>query len=89
MEFKLTEHGKESCERYIKELKAKRKEILDAGIDTADATELPTENDILSDLNYGVGTDEYGDYYNGWGVTDHYNSNHMLWLEAGKDFVEV
>lgn len=89
MEFKLTEHGKELCKTFITELKAKRKEILDAGIDTADETELPTENDILSDLNYGVGTDEYGDYYNGWSVTDHYNSDHMLWLEHGKHFVEI
>jgi hypothetical protein len=39
-------------------------------------------------LNYGVGTDEDGDYYNCWGVTDGYNSNYPLGLEAGKDLVE-
>lgn len=39
-------------------------------------------------MNYGVGTDEDGDYYNCWGVTDSYNSDYPLGLEAGKDFVE-
>lgn len=52
---------------YISELKAKRKEILDARKDTADETEIPTIEDIMSDLNYGTEVDEDGDYYNGWG----------------------
>lgn len=88
MEYVLTEPGRQKIADYILQCAAKRKEILDAGIDTADATRLPTEDDILSDLNYGTGTDEDGDYYNCWGVTDGYNSDYPLGLEAGKDFIE-
>lgn len=66
-----------------------KKEILDAGIDTAYETELPTEKDIVSDLNCGVGVDEDGDYYNGWGITDHYDSDAPLGLSIDKDFVKV
>nr|DAE09461.1 MAG TPA: hypothetical protein [Siphoviridae sp. ct96x5] len=44
--------------RFIRECEAKRKEILDAGIDTADETDLPTAQDILDDVNVGVGLDE-------------------------------
>lgn len=88
MEYVLTELGRMKIADYILQCAAKRREILDAGIDTADATRLPTEDDILSDLNYGTGTDEDGDYYNCWGVTDGYNSDYPLGLEAGKDFIE-
>ena len=59
------------------------------GKDTAEETNLPSEEVILSDLNFGVGVDEDGDYYNGWGVTDHYNADTILGLSLGKDFVEV
>lgn len=38
MEYKLTEQGRAKCGQYIRELKAKRKEILDAEMDTADNT---------------------------------------------------
>lgn len=88
MEYVLTEPGRQKIADYILQCAAKRKEILDAGIDTADATKLPTEEDVLSDLNYGAGVDEDGDYYNCWGVTDGYNSDYPLGLEAGKDFIE-
>ena len=66
MHYILTNTGKEKVDWFIKECAAKRKEILDAGIDTAYETELPTEKDIVSDLNCGVGVDEDGDYYNGY-----------------------
>lgn len=87
--YALTETGKEIVADFIAECAAKRKEILDAGKDTADETHLPSEEDILSDLNFGVGIDEEGDYYNRWGVTDHYDSDAMLGLSFGKDFIEV
>ena len=87
MEFKLTERGKELCEIFIEELKAKRKEILDTGIDTADETELPTIQDIEDDIQWQDVIEN--DYCNGWGVTDHYESDYPLALELGKDFVEV
>lgn len=65
MEYKLTERGRKECERYIAELKAKRKEILDAGTDTADETEIPTIEDIESGINWQDVIED--DYYNGWG----------------------
>lgn len=72
---------------FIAELKAKRKEILDAGIDTAYETELPTVQDIENDINWQDVVED--DYYNGWGVTDHYDSEYPLGLKLGEDFVEV
>ena len=89
MAYELTETGKEKVAYFITECAAKRKEILDTGLDTADETNLPTEEAILSDLNDGVGVDEEGDYYNGWGVTDHYDSDGALGLSIGEDFVDT
>lgn len=86
MKFKLTERGKKLCKMYIKELKAKRKEILDAGIDTANETVLPTIQDIENDINW---QDTIDAYYNGGAVTDCYDSDYPLGLVLGKDFVEV
>ena len=40
MEYVLTEPGRQKIADYILQCAAKRKEILDAGIDTADATKL-------------------------------------------------
>lgn len=83
----LTEQGIEECECFISECLAKRKEILDAGIDTAEETYIPTIEDIESDIN-AFGVDEEGDYYNNWGVTDNYNSDYPLGLRLGIDFIE-
>lgn len=88
MSFILKETGKRKVADFILECTAKRKEILDADLDTADETNLPTEEDIVSDLNYGIGVDEEGDYFNGWGVTDHYNSDLPLGLSINDDFAE-
>lgn len=87
--YVLTARGREIVDDYIRNCAAKRKEILDARKDTADETYLPTVEGILSDLNFGVGVDEEGDYFNGWGVTDHYNADDVLGLRIGEDFVEV
>lgn len=84
----LTEKGKQEVKHFIRECEAKRKEILDAKLDTADDTELPTEEDILADLNCGIGLDEDMDYYNGWGVTDNYNADNCCILRYKTDFVE-
>ena len=87
LDYVLTSYGKEKVKTFIKDCAAKRKETLDAGIDTADETNLPSEEDILSDLNCGEYIDEDGDYYNGWGVTDHYDSDAPISLRYGIDFV--
>lgn len=87
MGYILTEKGRENVAWFINECAAKRKEILDARLDTADDTNLPTEEAIVSDLNYGVGVDEDGDYYNSWSVTDNYSSDTPCCLEVGIDFM--
>lgn len=82
--FYLTELGKQEVNTYISEAKAKRKEIIDAGKDTADDTQLPEENDILMDIAY---FEEDGEYCNGWGVTDHYDTDYPLYLKRGVHYV--
>jgi len=84
--YKLTVHGIKECEKFIAECNAKRKEILDARIDTADDTNIPTVEDIECDI--GAFIDEYGEYYNCWGVTDNYCSEYPICLVLGTDFVE-
>lgn len=85
--YKLTEKGIKECERFIAECNAKRKEILDAGLDTADDTEILTTEIIEQDIELFV--DEDGDYYNYWGVTDNYNSDWGIGLTLGVDFIDV
>ena len=84
--YKLTELGIKECERFIAECIEKRKEIIDAGIDTADDTILPTTKDIESEIEIFI--DEDGEYYNFWGVTDNYNSDYAICLKLGIDFME-
>lgn len=84
MRYVFTVNGYRTAKRFIAECEAKRKEILDAGIDTADETELPTAQDILDDVNTGVGLDEENEYFDSWGITDHYNSC-PLSLTVGKE----
>lgn len=86
MRYVFTVNGYRTAKRFIAECAAKRKEILDAGIDTADETELPTTQDILDDVNDGVGLDEDNEYYNCWGVTDHFGSQ-PLSLIVGEDII--
>ena len=83
---KLTDVGKKKVDLYIRNLTAKRKEILDAGKDTADETQIPTVDDVLADIEF-VGVDDDGEYYNSWGVTDNYDADEMLVLINGQDFV--
>ena len=49
--WKLTNRGEKEVEAFIRECKAKRKEIMDAGIDTACHTRIPTKALILADIN--------------------------------------
>ena len=85
---RLTQEGIEEVKRYINELKAKRKEILDAKLDTASETPLPDMQDIVSDIETFF-NDEFMEYMNTWGVTDNYNADWPLHLEFGKDIVEI
>lgn len=73
--IKTTREFDESLTDYVMELAAKRKEILDARLDTADF-ELPSKEDIVNDIVFGMGFDEDGEYYNNWAVTDNYDSDY-------------
>lgn len=86
-EIVLTYEGQKRIRSYIAELEAKRKEILDAKKDTADETHIPTMEDIISDIDNGVGIDDDGAYYNSWGVTDNYNADEPIVLIYGADFL--
>ena len=86
--FKLTEYGRKAVEGYISELVAKRKEILDAGKDTANDTKLPEVEDIETDLFF-TSIDDSGEYYNGWPVTDNYDADLPILLKIGRDFKAI
>ena len=86
--YKLNKRGKEEVEDYIRELEAKRKEILDAGKDTSEETSLPTSDDIEADITF-TGIDDDGEYYNGWPVTDHYDADRPILLKINRDFDPV
>lgn len=83
--MKLTQTGERKVKFYIKNLKSKRKEILDADKDTVNETKLPTIEDIIADVE---AFEENGEYLNNWGVTDNYDSDFPLWLERGEDYYD-
>ena len=84
-EWKLIKAGEEQVKYFIKECEAKRKEILDAKIDTACHTHIPTKALILADINCGEDLAEDG-YRSVWGVTDNYDLS--IFLEYDIDIVE-
>ena len=83
--MKLTEIGLKKVNAYIDELVAKRKEIMDAGLDTADETTLPDVNSIIDDIE---AFEENGEYWNCWGVTDNYDSDGPINLVRGDDYTD-
>ena len=85
-ELELTANGIRIVSDYLAELNTKRKEILDAGLDTADETSIPDADEILDDIMW-TGIDEQGEYYNGWGVTDNYDADSPILLKIGRDFL--
>lgn len=90
MEYKFTEEGKKNAENYLTNLMAKRKEILDAGLDTveeADCANL-TIDSLLEDA-VNTGFDEDMQAINGYYVTDNYDSDNPYCFELGKDIVKV
>ena len=80
----LTDLGKQEVKTYIREAEAKRKEILDAGMDLADETQLPKEDDILMDIEH---FEEDNEYCNSWGVTNNYNADYPLYLKRGVHYI--
>ena len=87
--FSATKEGLEKISSYISELEAKRKEILDAGLDTVEADDLlPTVGDIVNDIQFAYDA-ELKEYLQGWGVTPDYDADYPLHLELNKDFVKT
>lgn len=86
--YALTEHGWSVVKNFIANCEAKRKEILDAGKDTASDIILPTPRDIICDIEF-FGIDDDGLYCNSWGVTDNYDSDTPCCLMLNTDFVEI
>lgn len=86
--YRLTTEGKIKSQRYINELIAYRKEILDAGLDTADDTPIPTFEDIECDID-AFEDEEENEYCNCCGATDEYTLNEALLLRYGEDYLEA
>ena len=85
-DYALTANGKQKVRNFIAECNALKKEVLDAGKDTAAETNIPTEEDILSDIEYWFEDGDSG-YFNNWGVTDNYDLGINLYY--GEDFVKT
>lgn len=83
----LTPIGEREVRHYMRELIAKRKEILDAGKDTVETVELPTLEAILSDIETFYGEDDIQEYCNNWQVTDEYDSDYPLHLRMGREII--
>lgn len=83
----LTKKGKAAAEIYIQNLAAKRKEILDARLDTAKNVTLPEISDIENDLNSSE-LDEDGCYRETWAATDNYEADSPLCLNPETEFKE-
>lgn len=75
----LTEEGKREVQSFITECKTKRNEVLDNSGDTIKHTTIPTQKEILNDLNSQEDVDEC------WGVTDNYGMK--IFLEYGIHFI--
>ncbi len=88
MGYILTPQGEKNVSDYLAELSAKRKEILDAGKDTAADTTIPTKEDILADVDF-QGLDEDGEYYNGWAITDNCDADRPILLKLGRDLEQA
>ena len=87
--FSATVEGLEKISSYISEMEAKRKEILDAGLDTVEEVgALPTAGDIINDIQFAY-EEETKDYCHHWDVTDNHTTKEPLLLELNKDFVKT
>lgn len=88
--YVLTEIGQKQCETYIDELKAKRKELLDAGIDTANNTYIDfTPQELFEDMLEDSYIEDDNVISNSYGVTDHYDADYPLCLKYGVDFLKM
>ena len=79
----LKVEGMRKIQTFLVACAKKRKEILDAGMDTVDDTKLPTMEDIERDIKEKMS--RYGKYLSNWKITDNYESE-TLCLKQDTDF---
>lgn len=84
LKYRLTKKGLEKTKQYLNDLIFYRKEDLDAKLDTADDTPIPTVEDIESSIEMFEKNDEYLHW---WHVTDKITI--PLHLEYKKDYLET
>jgi hypothetical protein len=84
--YRLTEEGIRKCKEFIAGCEEKRKRILDTGVDTVRNVCIPDVWEIEKDVSDSKMIE--GEYWGIWGVTDHYEADHILYLSLGTDFEE-
>lgn len=83
--FIMLKKGCEKINNYIKELEAKRKEILDAQKDTAENIHLPSAAEIREEADILFDGSQIIELM--YDVTDHYEADRPLILEQSTDFI--
>lgn len=83
VEIRITEAGMKNIEAFLRECKAKRKELLDASKDTAEDVELP----VYADIAEAIEPTEDGIWTETFNVTD--NSDLTIRLDEGVDFTAM
>ena len=90
MRYVITETGKQVALCFLRECAAKRKEILDAGLDTNSVFKHPWELiDVELAVNALANDFEDGVYEDSWNVTDSYESDTPLRLVEGVDYIKT
>ena len=83
VKIQITETGMKNIEAFLRECKAKRKELLDASKDTAENVEIP----VYADVAEAIEPTEDGIWTETFNVTD--NSDLTIRLDEGVDFTAM
>ena len=83
VEIQITETGMKNIEAFLRECKAKRKELLDASKDTAENVEIP----VYADIAEAIEPTEDGIWTETFNVTD--NSDLTIRLDESVDFTAM
>ena len=83
VKIQITETGMKNIEAFLRECKAKRKELLDASKDTAENVEIP----VYADIAEAIEPTEDGIWTETFNVTD--NSDLTIRLDEGVDYTAM
>lgn len=83
VEISITETGMKNIEAFLRECEAKRKELLDAGKDTAEDVRLP----VFADVAEAIEPTEDGIWTESFEVTDH--TDLTIRLDEGVDYTAL